>query len=191
MYFWSLAWRTLNITLLVCEMNAILWLFEHSLALPFFKTGVKTDLIQSRGHFWVYQIFWHFECSNLIAFTSQDHLNSEVYAVQAIKLTLLCSKMTQPMASLLFLSLFYFFFRQNMSFLKKMSSLKFFWFDPVLSLLWLHCLTLLLKLFISLYSLFSGFKHSQAILILGAGRGGSNETKKCFCVFTSILNLLP
>ena len=110
MYCWSLDWRILNITLLVCEMNAILWLFEHSLALPFFKTGVKTDLIQPRGHFWVYQIFWHFECSNLIAFTSQDHLNSEVYAVQAIKLTLLCFKMTQPMASLLFLSLFYFFF---------------------------------------------------------------------------------
>ena len=38
MYCWSLAWRTLSITLLVCEMNAIVQEFEHSLALPFFET---------------------------------------------------------------------------------------------------------------------------------------------------------
>ena len=25
MYFWSLAWRILSITLLVCEMSAIVW----------------------------------------------------------------------------------------------------------------------------------------------------------------------
>ena len=34
----------LSITLLVCEMSAILWYFEHSLALPFFAIGMKTDL---------------------------------------------------------------------------------------------------------------------------------------------------
>ena len=44
MCFWSLAWRILNITLLVCEMSAIVQEFEHSLALPFFGIGMKTDL---------------------------------------------------------------------------------------------------------------------------------------------------
>ena len=46
MYCWSLAWRILNITLLVCEMSAIVWQFEHSLVLPFFGIGMKTDLLQ-------------------------------------------------------------------------------------------------------------------------------------------------
>ena len=40
----------------------LLW-FEHSLALPFFGTGMKTDLFQSCGHCWVFQICWHVECS--------------------------------------------------------------------------------------------------------------------------------
>ena len=35
-YCWSLAWKILSITLLACEMRAIVWWFEHSLALPFF-----------------------------------------------------------------------------------------------------------------------------------------------------------
>ena len=30
---WSLAWRILSITLLACEMSAIVWYLEHSLAL--------------------------------------------------------------------------------------------------------------------------------------------------------------
>ena len=34
MFCWSLAWRILSITLLPCEMSAIVWKFEHSLALP-------------------------------------------------------------------------------------------------------------------------------------------------------------
>ena len=33
MYSWSLAWRILSITLLVCEMSAVVWYFEHSLRL--------------------------------------------------------------------------------------------------------------------------------------------------------------
>ena len=36
--------------LLVCEMSAIVWYLEHSVALPFFGTGMKTDLFQSSGH---------------------------------------------------------------------------------------------------------------------------------------------
>jgi len=41
--------------------------FEHSLALPLFGTWVKTDLFQSRGHCWVFQICWHIECSTFTA----------------------------------------------------------------------------------------------------------------------------
>ena len=62
-YCWSLAWRILSITLLACDMSAIGQSFEHSLALPFFGTGVKIDLFQSCGHCWVFQICWHIVCS--------------------------------------------------------------------------------------------------------------------------------
>ena len=34
-------------TLLACEMSAVVWYFEHSLALPFFGIGMKIDLFQS------------------------------------------------------------------------------------------------------------------------------------------------
>ena len=67
MYYWSLAWRILSITLLVDEMCVIGWSFEHSLALPFFVVGMKTDLFQSCGHCWVFQICWHIECSTFTA----------------------------------------------------------------------------------------------------------------------------
>ena len=46
----KLAWRILSITLLVCEMSATVQKFDHSLALPFFGIGMKTDLFQSCGH---------------------------------------------------------------------------------------------------------------------------------------------
>ena len=42
----SLAWRILSITLLVCEMTAVVQWFEHYLTLPFFGIGMKTDLFQ-------------------------------------------------------------------------------------------------------------------------------------------------
>ena len=48
-------------------MNAIVWSFEHSFALLFFGIGVKIDLFQSCGHFWVFQIPWHIECSTFSA----------------------------------------------------------------------------------------------------------------------------
>ena len=40
-YCWSLAWRILSITLLGCEMSAILQQFKHSLALLSFGIGIK------------------------------------------------------------------------------------------------------------------------------------------------------
>ena len=62
-YCWRLACRILTITLLAYEMSAI----EHSLALPFFGIGVKTDHFQSCGHRWVFQICWHIEWSTFTA----------------------------------------------------------------------------------------------------------------------------
>ena len=49
-YCWGQACRILSITLLACEMSVTVWLFEHSLALPLFGTGMKTDLLQSYRH---------------------------------------------------------------------------------------------------------------------------------------------
>ena len=60
--YWSLAGRTLSNTLLAGEMSVIVWYFEHSLTLSFFGIGMKTDLFQSCGHCWVFQICWHIEC---------------------------------------------------------------------------------------------------------------------------------
>ena len=54
-YCWSLSWRILSITLLACEMRAIVQLFEHSMALPFFGIGMKTDLFHSCGDCSVFQ----------------------------------------------------------------------------------------------------------------------------------------
>ena len=71
MHCWSLSWRILSITLLVCEMNAIVLQFEHSLALPFFGIGMKTDLFWSCGHCWVFQICWRIECSTFTASSSR------------------------------------------------------------------------------------------------------------------------
>ena len=65
--YWSLAWRILSITLLECEVSAIVRYLEHSLALPFFGIGMKTDLFHSCGHCWVFQICWHIECSTFTA----------------------------------------------------------------------------------------------------------------------------
>ena len=65
-YCWSLTWRIFSITLLACQ-SAIVQPFEHSLALPFFGIGMKTDFFQSYGHCWVFQICWHIECSTFTA----------------------------------------------------------------------------------------------------------------------------
>ena len=47
------------------ECNCVV--FWASLALPFFRIGMKTDLFQSCGHCWVFQICWHIECSTFTA----------------------------------------------------------------------------------------------------------------------------
>ena len=43
---------------------AVVWAFW---GLPFFEIGMKTDLLQSCGHCWVFQICWHIECSTFTA----------------------------------------------------------------------------------------------------------------------------
>ena len=62
-YCWSVAWRILSITLLAYEISAIVQCFEHSLALPFFGIGMKTDLFQSSGHCWFYGYLKYFSDS--------------------------------------------------------------------------------------------------------------------------------
>ena len=73
MYCWSPAWRTLNITWLACEMRATEGEFEHPLASPFFGIGMKTDLFQSCGHCWVFQICWYIESSTFVKTASPWH----------------------------------------------------------------------------------------------------------------------
>ena len=66
-YSWSLAWRILNVTLLACEISEFVWQFENSLALPFFEIRIKTDLYQTCGYCWIFQICWYIECNTLTA----------------------------------------------------------------------------------------------------------------------------
>ena len=66
-YCWSLPGRILSSILLACEMSAIMKQFEHSLALPFFGIGLKTDLFLFCGHCWVFQICCHIVCSTFTA----------------------------------------------------------------------------------------------------------------------------
>ena len=42
----------------------VIWTF---IGITFLGTGMKTDLFQSCGHCWVFQICWHIECSTLTA----------------------------------------------------------------------------------------------------------------------------
>ena len=47
------------------ECNCVVvWAFW---ALPFLGIGIKTDLFQSCGHCWLFQICWHTECSTFTA----------------------------------------------------------------------------------------------------------------------------
>ena len=47
------------------ECNCVvIWAF---FSIAFFVIGMKTDLFQSCGHCWVFQICWHIECSTLTA----------------------------------------------------------------------------------------------------------------------------
>jgi len=66
-YCWSLAWSILRVIWLAYEMNATVWQFELCLACLFFANGMETDLFQSCGHCWVFQICRHSDWSTLTA----------------------------------------------------------------------------------------------------------------------------
>ena len=40
---------------------------EYPVSLPFFVVRMKTEVFQSCGHCWVFQMCWHIECSTLTA----------------------------------------------------------------------------------------------------------------------------
>ena len=63
--YWRLIWRILSITSMWEKSNCVV--AEHFLTLPFFGIGMKTDIFQSCGHCWVFQICWHIECSTFTA----------------------------------------------------------------------------------------------------------------------------
>ena len=86
--YWSLAWRILSIILLTCEMSEIVQWIEHSLALPFFGIGMKSDLFQSCGHCWVFQIFWHVENRKGILIITTT--NKEIIIVQTDRVANWC-----------------------------------------------------------------------------------------------------
>ena len=52
-----------------------------SLALPFFGIGMKTDLFQSCGHCWVFQICWHIEWNGYRAPNPGTSDNADVVMV--------------------------------------------------------------------------------------------------------------
>ena len=67
-------------------MRATVWQFEHSVALPFFGIGKKTDFYQSCGHCWVFWICWHIECSTLTASSCRIWTSSAGIPLPAIGL---------------------------------------------------------------------------------------------------------
>ena len=69
-YCWCLAWKILSITLLAYEMSAIVWQFEHSLALPFFGDWNEN---------WPFQVLWPLlSFPNLLAYWVQ-HFHSIIF----------------------------------------------------------------------------------------------------------------
>ena len=62
-YCWSLAWRISSIILIGCELSAIVQSFGHFCHCP----SLGSNLFQSCGHCWVFQICWHIECSTFTA----------------------------------------------------------------------------------------------------------------------------
>ena len=49
-----------------CEMSAIVQLVCEFFGIAF-EIGINTELFQSCGHCWVFQICWHIECSTFTA----------------------------------------------------------------------------------------------------------------------------
>ena len=55
-YWWSLVWRILSITLLACEMSAIVWALMSAVVWAFFGTAFLRDWNEN----WPFPILWPF-----------------------------------------------------------------------------------------------------------------------------------
>ena len=66
-FFLSLKLKIISSSLNLFDSERWNFLFHLYLALPFFGIGKKTDLFQSCGHCWVFQICWQTECSTFTA----------------------------------------------------------------------------------------------------------------------------
>ena len=60
----------MSVTLLVCEMSPVVWQFEHSLSLPFFETGMKTDLTT-----WMFSIAYAKRTAFAVSKEKKFHFN--------------------------------------------------------------------------------------------------------------------
>ena len=70
MYYWNLAGTILSISLVACEMSAIVWYSEHSLALPFFGGWNEK---------WPFPVLWPLlSFPNLLAYSVQ-HFNGIIF----------------------------------------------------------------------------------------------------------------
>ena len=96
LYIWKFSFQVLlkpilkdfeyNLTSIGTECNCpVVWTVVWTL--PFFEVGMKTDLFQSYGHYWVFQICWHIENSTLTS-SSFSILNS-LTGIPSISLALL------------------------------------------------------------------------------------------------------
>ena len=61
-HYFAIVWDECNCAFLDIHLTS-----EHSLSFPFLGIGMETDLFQSCGHWWVFQICWRIECSTFIA----------------------------------------------------------------------------------------------------------------------------
>ena len=69
-YYWNLAGTILSISLVACEMSAIVWYSEHSLALPFFGGWNEK---------WPFPVLWPLlSFPNLLAYSVQ-HFNGIIF----------------------------------------------------------------------------------------------------------------
>ena len=66
------------------------WWFQHSLTFPFFGIGMKTDIFQSCGHCWLFQICWYNECSTLKATSFKIWNSSAGISLPPLALFVVC-----------------------------------------------------------------------------------------------------
>ena len=78
-YCWSLAWRILSITLLACEMGAIVQLFEQSLALPYWLCNYEWTKFTKTQFYnkWREKLFYHWVVIGITGHIATMHSMTE------------------------------------------------------------------------------------------------------------------